>query len=242
MIVYSIKANNGSLARFISCNDDGPTTIKSNTDKSYAYDFVYGELQYELKQFYGQKYKGKRILDVGMGNGNILKCARQLLESDVFGVDIDNQYWVTESELDKIFINTDVRDMPSELFGTFDVVYQRYFSIPFKDIPSVLLTISKIIKDDGMYYVTFGDSEFNHSDSFIFHFLKEIYENISIKEESNSYWCCSASTPRKNPVLTIPENYYYVLSEEDAKIYESARTIKEREKVLIKKNIASLKF
>ena len=54
--------------------------MQGNTEEYEAYLFV-------------KKYirtPNKRILDVGMGNGNVLKGAHEQLGADVFGIDIAN--------------------------------------------------------------------------------------------------------------------------------------------------------
>ena len=121
-----------------------------------------------------------------------------------------------------------------ELFGTFDVAYQRYFSIPFKDITSVLLTIAKALKPNGVYLVLFDDKEYMDGDPFIIKMLKEIYETVEVWGRNDCI--ATASNPRLNPVVTPIETYYYVLTAEEYEIYKKANLEEGRGLLLASKN------
>lgn len=235
MIIYRYKLYNQE--RELCINDDGPAIMRCNTDEEEAYLFVKQILEPKVKKILGESLDCKRFLDVGMGNGNVLKCVQQQLGVDVFGVDIANYLYNTNYKENRTFINMDIRELPEELLGTFDVVYQRLFSVPFKDTLSVLYAISKSLKHDGIYLVTFDDEEYEHYDSFIISILKELYKHVEVTKLNGLIKCCVAYEPIINPKLTPMEEYYYLLSEEEYYSYRKA-DLKEREDILANKKIS----
>ena len=230
MIIYNYTNGCGIVCGMI-CRDDGPIVMTSNTGDEYAYNFVYAHLEPIIKKI---SVTDKRLLDVGMGNGNVLRYARKLLDADVFGYDIKNYLYYGNYIKDRTFPNTDIRDMPKELLGTFDMAYQRYFSVPFKDTGEVLLSVAKALKPNGIYYVTFSDDIYEHEDSFIFKVLNELYNNVVINKGGcyNKIVSCLASEPRINPVLTPMDKYYYTLNDEEYKKFTSAKNYEQRQMVL----------
>lgn len=214
-------------------NDDGPSIITSNTSYEYAYHFV-KMIEPIIKEFKKDENKQLRLLDVGMGNGNVLRCARELLNADVYGFDINNYLFRENRYEGRTFPETDIRNIPKELIGTFDVAYQRFFSIPFKDTEEVLLSISKALKPDGMYFVLFDDPEYENENSFIYKMLSEIYENVVIKHNGRRGYHCIATNPRINPTVTPIESYMYHLNNEEYQKYIHS-TNEEKKMMFIKK-------
>lgn len=234
MIIYKYKINDKSGERELCINDNGPQIMQCVTDKSDAYDFVKYILEPIIKEQLDGSLMNKRILDVGMGNGNVLKCVQEQLGADVFGVDISNYLCYENYQNQRTFTNMDVRDLPEELLGTFDVVYQRLFSVPFKDALNVLSAISKYLKQDGIYIVTFDDEEYEHDNSFVIKILNELYERVELTKNRDLIKLCVARQPRLNPKLTPMEEYYYSLSDEEYYEYR-ASDAQEREAILAKK-------
>jgi len=188
--------------------------IRGNDASSFA-----RELQSILKKYYNMEIAGKRVLDVGMGNGNVLYFVREL-GADVFGVDINDYLDEGNYYEGRTFPETDVREIPEKLLGTFDVAYQRYFSVPFPETSEVLLAVSKCLKPNGIYIVTFspGDDYYTHKDSFVLKILNEIYNKVEVFYEGDQL---VASSPQANPTLTPMEEYYFLLTDEEFKKYNS---------------------
>jgi SAM-dependent methyltransferase len=230
MIIYKYKKD--GYIQEMNCGDDGPNIMRSNTGNEYAYDFVEYVLKYYISKLYDKDVTGKRILDVGMGNGNVLRYVRELLGADVFGYDISDYLNFENRYKGRTFTNTDIRDMPKELLGTFDIAYQRYFSVPFKDITEVLLAISNALKPNGIYLVTLGDDIYTHDDSFVIKSLNEIYDKVVVKKNSYNHWTCIASKRLINPTVTPVNRYYYVLNDEEYEKYWSADSDEQRQMIL----------
>ncbi len=222
MILYKYKEYNSDTIIQIDESRDVPTECYTSSEE--AYNFVKYILKRNIANITGWcdgDFKGKRFLDVGMGNGNVLHYVKNLLETDVYGVDISNYLDFDNYIKDRTFTNMDVCDLPKELLGTFDVAYQSLFSVPFKDTSKVLFAISKALKPDGNYLVTFDDGYYEHDDSFVVKILKEIYTNVEVKKCDGRIKTCIASYPRLNPVLTPMESYYCVVTDEEYWQFES---------------------
>ena len=231
MIIYKYKINNKE--RELHVSDNGPAIMQCNTEEYEAYLFVKDILEPKIKEQLGDNLTNKRILDVGMGNGNVLKYVQEQLGADVFGVDIANYLHINNYQQQKTFTNMDVRDLPKELVGTFDVVYQRLFSVPFKDSLSVLYSISKTLKPDGIYLVTFDDEEYEHENSFIINILKELFDDVIITKNKNLIKLCVAKHPKLNPKLTSMDEYYFLLNDEKYIEYRNSN-LEERKSILEK--------
>ena len=235
MIVYKYLIDN-KFENEIHMKDDGPGIIKVDSDVETGYYFL-DELEIYINRITKStdlNLKSKKILDVGMGNGNILKYISKKIENNVYGVDLSNQIYYNNYNNGFTFPNTDVRNLPKEFQGTFDLVYQRLFSVPFKDTLSVLNSISKLLKKDGIYVVTFGDDEYRHDESFVVKILKELYNIVDIRkmEYRDRIIGCSAMYPKENPVLTPMSSYYYTLNDEEYHSYKNASSEKQRQKIL----------
>ncbi len=97
---------------------------------------------------------GKRVLDVGMGKGHHTIYLLEL-EADAYGFDIKERLECSYPRISDRMFSADIRDIPKELLGTFDIAIQyRYVHIS-----GGFHTISKALKPDGIYVVTFVDSE-----------------------------------------------------------------------------------
>lgn len=233
MIIYKYKIDD--MERELCINDTGPAIMQCNTEEDEAYFFVKNILEPKIKEQLDDNFTNKRILDVGMGNGNVLKCVRDQLGAEVFGVDIGDYLCTKNYQHKKTFTNMDVRDLPKELVGTFDVVYQRLFSVPFKDSLSVLYSISKALKPDGIYIVTFDDEEYEHENSFIINILNELYDDVTLTKSKNLIKLCIAKHPRLNPKLTPMNEYYFSLSDEKYIEYRNSN-FEDRKSILEKIN------
>ena len=236
MIVYKYKAYN-SFDMELNTSDDGPGIIKVNSS------FESGPIFLNVLESYVNhvtktniSLKGKKILDVGMGNGNILNYISNSLDTNIYGVDLNNQLSLKYYKPGFTFPNTDVRDLPKEFDGTFDLIYQRLLSVPFKDTLSVLKAISKLLKKDGIYVVTFDDDFYSHDDSFVVSILKELYEKVDIRKrhDLNIILGCAAMNPNRKAKLTPVDNYYYTLSDEEYNKYIKTHNSEEGQKILEK--------
>lgn len=230
MIIYKYKIN--GQERELHLQDDGPAIMRAATDYSDAHFFT----EYILKPIIDQKQNNnfpvERVLDVGMGNGNVLKCVREQLGLDVFGVDVNNYLNPKNYYEGRTFADMDICNLPKELLGTFDIAYQRLFSVPFKDTSKVLFAISRALKPNGVYVVTFDDEEYEHEESFVIDILREIYNHVTVTKVDNLVKHCVASVPCVNPMLTPVNHYYYSLnSEEYGKYMEASKS--EQKKMLL---------
>ncbi len=226
MILYKYKAANANRETILVTSESGDVAKKCYTPENWASCFVEYILKKNISSITGwhdKDFKGKRFLDVGMGNGNILYYVKNLLDADVYGVDINNYLDYDNYIKGRTFPNMDICDLPKELLGTFDVVYQSLFSVPFKDTSKVLLAASKALKPDGHYLVTFDDEYYEHDDSFVVKILNEIYDNVETKKRDGQIKTCLASHPRSNPILTPMENYYCVVTDEEYWQFESMK-------------------
>lgn len=219
----------------ITIMPDNNVPLKTvDTHDDYAYRFVYYELKpyiADINNWSLEDFKDKKFLDVGMGNGNVLYHARNLLGADVYGVDIKDYLYYRNYQEGKTFVNMDVCNLPKELLGTFDVAYQRLFSVPIRDTLKVLLAISKTLKENGVYMVTLDDDMYQHKDSFVLKILEEIYDNVTAKygtrHNSERIYACIASHPKSNPILTPMDSYYYIADDDIYKKYGRDRIIAE---------------
>lgn len=222
MILYKYKDYNSDTIIQIDESLDIPT--ECCTSREEAYNFVEYILKRSITNVTGWRdndFKGKRFLDIGMGNGNVLHYVKNLLKIDVYGVDISNYLDFDNYIEGKTFTSKDICDLPKELIGTFDVAYQRLFSVPFNDTSRVLLAASRALKPDGHYLVTFDDEYYEHEDSFVVKILNEIYSKVEVNKCYGKIKTCIASYPRHNPVLTPMESYYCVVTDEEYWQFES---------------------
>lgn len=234
MIIYKYKI--GERECELHLQDDGPTIMSTDTEYNDAYFFVEYILKSIINKYQNNNFIVKRVLDVGMGNGNVLQCVRELLDVDVFGIDINNYLNSNNYHDGRTFVNMDICDFSKELLGTFDIAYQRLFSVPFKDTSKVLLAISRTLKPNGLYVVTFDDEEYEHEESFVIDILKEMYNHVTVKKIGNSIKSCVASDPRINPILKSMDHYYYTLNNEEYSEYVKADKNTQKQLLLTKKN------
>lgn len=231
MIVYFFNGTYGREIAFVE--DDGPKPQEVDTPMWEARHFA-SDLSSSLSNL-NIDFTNKRILDVGMGNGNVFKCVSELTGADVFGFDIGSYVLSENWKEERTFPNTDIRNLPRELFGSFDIAYQRAYSVPFKDSVEVLSAVSKALKATGVYLITFGgDDEYEHEDSFIIKILNELYNKVIInKKDSGRVKGCTALYPKVDPVLTPVSDYYYTLTaEEYKKFWEYNGNDEETQKIL----------
>lgn len=236
MIIYKYKSQN-MIDVELHVRDDGPKIIcvKSDLDTGYYFLDQLEDYICDVTNTKDFSLKNKKILDVGMGNGDVLKYISNQLGTDIYGVDLNNQIYFNNYKEGFTFPNTDVRDLVEKFKGTFDVIYQRLFSVPFRDTQSVLLAISKLLKDDGIYVVTLDDDYYSHSDSFVVKILNELYDTVQIRK--NSYkrdviLGCAAMKPKNEPVLSPMESYYDVLNDAEFNNYKRADSEEQRQKIL----------
>lgn len=121
----------------------------------------------------------------------------------------------------------DVRDLPKN--------QSVLFSAPFKDSLNVLYSISKALKPNGLYLLTFDDGEYEHENSFIIYILKNLFDDIIITKINNLIKLCVAKHSKLNPKLTSMNKYYFSLSEEKYIQYINSN-IEERESILKQSN------
>ena len=210
MIIYEYEEQ-----AFI-CPDDGPTPMKTDTPDDCSFDFA----DFIVKEY--QLNEGKKVFDVGMGNGQILHWIHRLSKAEVYGCDIHNYLNHDNYIKGKTFPNMDIRDISPELYHSFDLAYYRCFSVPFKDTLEVLIAISKLLNHNGVFHLLLNDMYYNHNSSFVIQILREIHEELIIDNESYTRWTCIASKPRKHPLLTPMENYYSIIDDENYKQYINA--------------------
>lgn len=220
MIIYNYyKSENNKNQSHSIVDDDGPKPKRSFTgvDEAWNSGKDFNQL---IKSVYNIDLHNKKILDVGMGTGNILHYVKKDLQADVYGVDINHYLLGSNYIKDRTFPGMDVRDLPESLHGTFDMAYQILFSIPYKDTVSVMHSVAKCLKPNGVYLVTFDDPEYIHSDAFVIKIIKELYKHYKVQNRGRRV---IAYQPLENPVLTPMEEYYYQLSKEAFKQYLSLK-------------------
>ncbi|NLL02531.1 MAG: methyltransferase domain-containing protein [Mollicutes bacterium] len=216
MIIYNYyKTGNSKNKCHSIVEDDGPKPKRTytGTDEAWGSGKDFNHL---VKKAYNIDLHGKKILDVGMGTGNILYSVKKDLDANVYGVDICNYLMGINSIPGKTFPGMDVRKVPKEWYNTFDMAYQILFSVPYKDTLSVMETIAKCLKPNGVYLVTFDDPEYIHSEAFVLKIIKELYKQYKVQNNGRRV---IAYQPIEKPQLTPMEEYYYQLSNEQFKEY-----------------------
>lgn len=213
-IVYPYKCKYDYLKYYThDYDDDSNRSVCKYTDRKCNDAYSHGiHMEELLKEYCDFDLKNKKVLDVGMGTGDILSVVRNELKADVFGVDLFSYIRSDNYVKDRTFCETDVRNVPKEWHNTFDMAYQILYSVPIKQTLSVLKAIAECLKTNGLYYVTFyglDEEYYSWEDSFTVKILKELYHNVDIFNDGRKVL---ATNPRKNPTLTPMDEYYYILT------------------------------
>ena len=122
------------------------------------------------------KQPNARILDVGYGNGDMLKRLDEKLDATFYGIDISEDMKVLATKAnaravatEKMFLSTgDVEDMPYD-DGFFDCVYTINTIYFWKDADKAMSEIMRTLKDGGRFICAFySKAYFERSEKYQF--------------------------------------------------------------------------
>ena len=122
------------------------------------------------------KQPNARILDVGYGNGDMLKRLDEQLDATFYGIDISEDMKVLATKAnaravatEKMFLSTgDVEDMPYD-DGFFDCVYTINTAYFWKDADKAMDEMVRTLKDGGRFICAFySKAYFERSEKYQF--------------------------------------------------------------------------
>ena len=173
------------------------------------------------------KQPNARILDVGYGNGDMLKRLDEKLDAVFYGIDISEDMKVLATKAnaravatEKMFLSTgDVENMPYD-DGFFDCVYTINTIYFWKDADKAMSEIMRTLKDGGRFICGFySKAYFDRSDKYKFEGetyyttgeLKEFaqkhgLENVKIKVvDEKKFMYCLIGEKRGNDDTDSPD-------------------------------------
>ena len=173
------------------------------------------------------KQPNARILDVGYGNGDMLKRLDEKLDAVFYGIDISEDMKVLATKAnaravatEKMFLSTgNVEDMPYD-DGFFDCVYTINTIYFWKDADKAMSEIMRTLKDGGRFICGFySKAYFDRSDKYQFEGetyyttgeLKEFaqkhgLENVKIKVvDEKKFMYCLIGEKRGNDDTDYPD-------------------------------------
>lgn len=123
--------------------------------------------QYRAVEKFVCKDNGARILDVGFGNGKVLKNLSKKLDAKLYGIDIsaDMLDSACERNSDAVALNkmmlmqASVTDLPynDDFFDTVYTINTIYF---WNDLPKAFSEILRVLKNGGNFICTFYTKDF----------------------------------------------------------------------------------
>lgn len=122
---------------------------------------------------------GMRVLDLGTGSGYVaFEIARRFPNVTVYGLDIveealqENRSRAAKENLQNIqFISYEGMNFPLNN-NTFDVVVTRYALHHFPDINFSFAEVSRVLKDDGMFFISDPTPNENDTERFVDDYMK----------------------------------------------------------------------
>ena len=173
------------------------------------------------------KQPNARILDVGYGNGDMLKRLDEKLDAVFYGIDISEDMKVLATKAnaravatEKMFLSTgNVEDMPYD-DGFFDCVYTINTIYFWKDADKAMSEIMRTLKDGGRFICGFySKAYFDRSDKYQFEGetyyttgeLKEFaqkhgLENVKVKVvDEKKFMYCLIGEKRGNDDTDSPD-------------------------------------
>ncbi len=168
------------------------------------------------------KNHGEKILDVGFGNGDMLKRLEEKLDALFYGIDISEDMKILATKAnakavatEKMFLSVgDVEDMSYE-DSFFDCVYTINTVYFWKDADKAMSQIARVLSDGGRFICAFySKAYFERSESYQFEGetyytpkeLKELvqkhgFENVKIKVvDEKRFMYCLVAEKRGNGV------------------------------------------